>query len=67
MQQFHRPKGTGLVEGDPRPIRRNDAASMSAPYMDKSLAGKSRADLKKGYCDEGTIRDATRSDPPDYA
>jgi hypothetical protein len=51
----------GKLQGDSRPMKDN-GGSTAGPDFTKSLGGKSMEDLKRGYCKEGRITGATKSD-----
>lgn len=54
------------VRGEHKDLPNSSVPTQGA--FDKSLAGEaSRADLDKGYTDQGSITDATKSDAPDCA
>ena len=44
----------GQLQGDSRPMK-DKGGSTAGPDFTKSLAGKSEAELKAGYCDYGRI------------
>lgn len=65
-ENFPRPKGDGTVQGDTKPFGQGD--SMASPYkLGGSLGGKSEAEVRKGYCAEGKLGSATKSDGMDGA
>lgn len=51
----------GQLQGDSRPMT-DKGGSTSGPDFTKSLGGKSMEDLKRGYCVEGKIGAAAKSD-----
>lgn len=54
------------VRGDDKPMPMSHVPTEGA--FDKSLGGEAtRADLKKGYTDKGSITGATKSDANDHA
>lgn len=52
----------GQLQGDSRPMRDKGGSTADSPDFTKSLGGKSMEDLHRGYCKEGSIKSATRSD-----
>lgn len=56
-----RERPNGQLQGDSRPMT-DKGGSTSGPDFSKSMGGKSMEELKRGYCDEGRISGATKSD-----
>ena len=54
-------RGKGDVGGPSLPM--NKSAEMQESNIKNSMKGTDMGDLAKGYCSEGSIKGATKSDP----